>query len=365
MKTINIIFLALLAFSFGCQDGYIDDISAVDPGPDEAEPTVTVNFPPTLVNIPFTDEQTDLNFRFEVSDDIEIQSIRLSLDGTELTTLTDFKDYRRVMNTYTYDDLPIGDYTFEVAATDVSGKTTTTTVPFTVSNKYVAQFEGEVFYMPFEAQSYIELLSENAATVVGDPGFSTNAAVGEFAYEGNPDSYLTYPSESLENPEFSASFWYNVQPDPDRAGILVIGPPDPANPDTPNNRTSGFRFFREGDATNQVFKLNVGNGTADSWFDGGPSATVNPDTATWVHIAFTISQTSAAVYLDGQLASQGDFLGVDWTDCDILSIGSGAPRFIQWNHLSGNSLLDELRIFNKALTQEEIQAIINARTGSL
>ncbi|MEM9673133.1 MAG: LamG domain-containing protein [Cyclobacteriaceae bacterium] len=361
MKTINIFLLIILAFSFGCQDGYIDDISAVEPGPDEVEPSVTVTFPPELVTIPFTDEQTDLNFRFEVSDDIEIQSIKLSLDGTELTTLTDFKDYRRVMDAYTYDDLPIGDYTFEIVATDVSGKSTTANVPFTVSNKYVAQFDGEIFYMPFEAQSYIDLLSENTAAVVGEPGFSENAAVGEYAYKGNPDSYLTYPSEALENPEFSAAFWYNVSPDPTRAGILVIGPPDPEKPDTPNNRTSGFRFFREGGETNQIFKLNVGNGTADSWFDGGPTATVNPDTATWVHVAFTISQSSAAVYLDGQVASQGDFAGVDWTGCDIMSIASGAPRFVEWNHLSGNSLLDDLRIFNKALTQSEIQEIIGAR----
>jgi hypothetical protein len=362
MKTINILFLALLILSVGCQDGYIDDITAVDPGPDEADPNVTVTFPPSgTVTIPFTDEQTDLNFRFEVTDDIEVESIRLVLDGTELTTLNDFKDYRRVMDSYTYDELPIGEYTFEVIATDIAGKTTTATVPFTVSNQYVAQFEGEIFYMPFEAQSYTELLTETDATVVGDPGFSTNAAVGEFAYEGNPDSYLTYPAERLLNPEFSASFWYNVDASPDRAGILVIGPPDPANPDTPNNRTSGFRFFREGGATNQTFKLNVGNGAADNWFDGGPSATVNPDTATWVHIAFTISPTSAAVYLDGQLASQGDFTGVDWAGCDILSIASGAPRFTEWGHLSGNSLLDDLRIFNKALTQSEIQTIIGAQ----
>ncbi|MEO0333661.1 MAG: LamG domain-containing protein, partial [Bacteroidota bacterium] len=359
MKTINLLFYVMLIFSLGCQDGYIDDISTVDPGSDEAEPSVAVTFPPALVNIPFTDEQTDLNFRFEVQDDIEVQSIKLSLDGTELTTLTDFKDYRKVFDSYTYDDLPIGDYTFEVVAPDIAGKATTVTVPFTVSNKYVAQFEGEIFYMPFEAESYLELLSETPATVVGEPGFSTNAAAGEFSYEGSANSYLTYPSASLQNPEFSASFWYNVKSDPDRAGILVIGPPDPDKPDTPNNRTSGFRFFREGGATNQIFKLNVGNGAGDNWFDGGPSATVNPDTAEWVHVAFTISPTSAAVYLDGQVASQGEFPGVDWTGCDILSIASGAPRFMEWGHLSGNSLLDELRIFNKALTPEEVQAIID------
>jgi hypothetical protein len=39
---------------------------------------------------------------------------------------------------------------------------------------------------------------------------------------------------------------------------------------------------------------------------------------------------------------------------------SGAPRFTEWNHKSDLSLMDELRIFSKSLTQTEVQAIYNA-----
>lgn len=46
-------------------------------------------------------------------------------------------------------------------------------------------------------------------------------------------------------------------------------PADPNNTAAQNNRTAGFRFFREGFCCSQVFKLNAGNGKADSWFDGG------------------------------------------------------------------------------------------------
>ncbi|MCK4747449.1 MAG: hypothetical protein KAT15_10450, partial [Bacteroidales bacterium] len=69
----------------------------------------------------------------------------------------------------------------------------------------------------------------------------------------------------------------------------------------------------------------------------------------------------AALYFDGVLVSESDWEGpIDWTDCAPLTIASGMPNFIGWDHLSDMSLYDELRIFNKALTQEEIQAIINA-----
>jgi hypothetical protein len=38
---------------------------------------------------------------------------------------------------------------------------------------------------------------------------------------------------------------------------------------------------------------------------------------------------------------------------------SGAPRFTEWSHFSDLSLMDELRIFSKALTQDEIKTIID------
>ena len=106
--------------------------------------------------------------------------------------------------------------------------------------------------------------------------------------------------------------------------------------------------------------MNAGNGTADSWFDGGAAAQVDPSTGEWVHMAFTISGTECVVYIDGEEVKQGEFGGIDWTGCDILTIGSGAPRFTGWDHKSDLSLIDELRIFDKALSKDEIMTIINA-----
>jgi hypothetical protein len=112
----------------------------------------------------------------------------------------------------------------------------------------------------------------------------------------------------------------------------------------------------------QRVKLNVGDGAADTWVDGGADADVDPSTGNWVHYAFTISGTEAKVFIDGVEVKQSDFTGVDWTGCDVLSIMSGAPRFTEWGHHSDLSLMDELRIFNKALTQAEIQVIIDAES---
>lgn len=216
---------------------------------------------------------------------------------------------------------------------------------------------GEILYMPFDG-NYKDMVSKMDATVVGTPGFAGESIEGADAYEGATGSYLTFPTTDLQTDEFSAAFWLNVNATPDRAGILVMGPPDLNNPATPNNRNNGFRLFREDAGGKQRLKLNVGNGTADSWFDGGAAADVDPATTDWVHVAFTISDSECKVYINGTVVSQGAFTGVDWTGTDVLSIMSGAPRFTEWGHLSDLSYMDELHIFNRALTEAEIDGII-------
>jgi hypothetical protein len=76
-------------------------------------------------------------------------------------------------------------------------------------------------------------------------------------------------------------------------------------------------------------------------------------------LAFTISPTKAIVYINGTSVKETDITGIDWTGCDILSIMSGVPRFTEWGHKSDLSYLDDLYLFDKTLTQAEIQAIMS------
>jgi hypothetical protein len=235
-----------------------------------------------------------------------------------------------------------------------------TTLSQTEVTNMIAQ-SSQIFYMSFNG-SYTDSFSDVDATEAGNPGFAGESYMGSNAYAGATDSYLTFPTAGLLGGEFSAAFWYKLNATPDRAGILTIGPPDSGNanfPDVQNKRTNGFRFFRENAGGKQRFKLNVGNGTGDNWFDGGAAADIDPAVTTgWVHLAFTISGSQATVYINGQIVSQNAFPGVDWTDCDIMSIMSGVPRFTEWGHRSDLSFMDELRLFDKALTQAEIQALM-------
>ena len=76
-----------------------------------------------------------------------------------------------------------------------------------------------------------------------------------------------------------------------------------------------------------------------------------------MHVAFTISNSESIIYLNGDAVNTGALPGaIDWTGTNLVSIMSGAPRFTEWGHLSDTSFMDELRFYNKVLTQDEIQS---------
>jgi hypothetical protein len=215
---------------------------------------------------------------------------------------------------------------------------------------------GEALYFNFETTDFTDGVSENKATVVGTPVL-VNGKVGQ-AYKGASDTYLTYATGQLTvtlAKEFSAAFWYKMGGS-DRAGILTCGRDNAAHDD----RNVGFRFFREGSVTAQRFKLNLGTGSAEVYADGGVDADLNPSVG-WVFLTITISEGRCAVYFNGRLIKETEFTGnISWEGCSEISIGSGAPTFTVWNHLSDDSEIDELRIFNKSLTSAEITTLMNA-----
>ncbi|SDQ63856.1 LamG-like jellyroll fold domain-containing protein [Flagellimonas zhangzhouensis] len=339
--------LGILVIS--CNEG-IDPITAVDAGVDESAPQVTITYPTEGVELMPFEEETSIDIAFEVTDDIEVSSVSVAMDGSQIASFSSFKDYRIVLEEVTYDGLGNGDHVVTVTATDIEGKTTTEEVNFAKLAPYSAQFDGEVFYMPFNAD-YMDFISFQEAGEVGNPGFSGDGFLGADAFEGAADSYLTFPMDGLKSPEFSAAFWYKVNATPDRAGILVVG-------DDADDRNQGFRLFREGNADEQRIKVNVGTGAAESWNDGG---VIDVTAGEWVHVAVSISQTQSTIYFNGVEMLTADLPApIDWTGCEELHIGSGGPTFDYWNHGYDASQMDELRIFNKALTQSDIQIMINA-----
>lgn len=348
-KIIKYTFGFLALFAISCYDG-IDPITEVPPGVDETAPIVKIISPTEGTTIKVFEDVTSFDVKIEVTDDIEIESVSVLLDDSEIKSYSNFLDYRRALEEFTYSNLVDGDHVLKVVAIDIEGKSTTGVVNFSKEPPYTQLFEGEILYMPFDGD-YRDLIGFEIADKVGSPGFAGSGYAGSNAYKGATDSYLEFPSDNLKNNEFSAAFWYKVNPSPDRAGLLVIG-------DDAADRNQGFRLFREGSPTEQRIKLNVGTGTGESWNDGGVLDATSDD---WVHVTFTVSQTETKIYFDGiEVNSANLSAPIDWTGVGPLTIGSGGETFSYWDHKSDKSDIDELRIFNKALSQAEIQIMINS-----
>ena len=337
--------LAAVALLTGCYQG-IDPISFVDPGPDQTAPDIKINSPAEGLAIEVDSLVASVWIQYSATDDIELKSVTVSMDGTEIQKMTTFKDYRRALGEFRFRNVTTGNHVLTIKAEDLQGKSTTKTVNFTKKPPYVPIYPGEVFYMPFNGD-FIEKITFKEATKAGTPGFTDASLKGLKAYAGATDSWLTFPMTGLKSNEFSASFWYKVNASPDRSGILNASPAG-------EDRSKGFRLFREGSTTSQRIKLNVGYGTGETWNDG---ALITAPGTSWVHIAISISATTAVIYINGAPVEVPN-KGLDWTGCDVLGIASGAPNFAYWNHKFDKSHYDELRLFNRAISYEDVQTIM-------
>ncbi|PKD15781.1 hypothetical protein APR41_10830 [Salegentibacter salinarum] len=365
MKKINKYYFGIFSFILlltSCEYDGIDPLTQVDPGEDAGAPEVTINYPNEGTTIQVPEPVASINIRFEVVDDIEVDMIEVLVNGDQIATFNEFLDYRIVKEEVSFENVTNGEHTLTINATDIAGNTTSKTVNFSKEPPYTPKYAGEFFYMPFDAD-FTELVNIYMADETGDPAISGDAFLGTGAYEGVAESYIDVPldQENLGS-EFSGAFWYKVNTDEaDRAGILVAGAEGSGDSES---RQQGFRLFREGSAEEQTIKMNVGTGTGESWNDGG---IINVTNNEWVHIAFSVTPTETILYFNGMPVNTGTMTAaIDWTGVEQLTIGAGGDTFSYWDHRSDiNSKIDELRLFNTTLTQEDIQALINASSITL
>jgi hypothetical protein len=130
----------------------------------------------------------------------------------------------------------------------------------------------------------------------------------------------------------------------------------------PTAAQSGWRTImqREVDA----YFLNASNGNGPLLPSGGGTigggvnwvsgSTANPVNA-WTHVALTYDGSMLRLYVNGVLASSSAQSGAIQTNSNALRIGGNVPygEFFQ-------GLIDELRVYNRALSQAEIQADMGA-----
>lgn len=374
MKIFRSMFLgAAMLVASACEEG-IDPISRVAPGPDEVAPTILIKNPATeKILIPVSETQKDVVFEFEVTDDIELANITVSLNGSQVETHDEFKDYRRVVHSFTQNSLPVGYHSLEIKATDLTGKSATKVFEFEVSNDYVAR-EGEIFYMPFEDDKLLDLVSEQTGTPSGAVAFTDGVKGKAASFDGASQSYFLFPGEALAALQsFTISFW--VKPifiDADDSdgidGILGL-----VNLSNTGTFWGNIDLFVENNSNPEgaIIKSHILNGNGDeTWIDNITG--VENFFGAWSHHAMvfdgaagqfeyyingvSVSTKAAAWGTDPLTFSNSGpmvFGTVHFQTDPSLTTGSGAQSWA--SYLTGE--MDEIKIFNRPLPAAEVTAI--------
>ncbi|MDX1409847.1 MAG: Ig-like domain-containing protein, partial [Saprospiraceae bacterium] len=110
MKLLNKVLCVILVLGMvgACDNEGIDPIKPVDPGPDQSAPVVQISFPKEGSVIQVLEAVTTINIKFEATDDIELGSVKVDMDGSEIASFSEFKDYRRYLGDFDYDQVGDG-----------------------------------------------------------------------------------------------------------------------------------------------------------------------------------------------------------------------------------------------------------------
>ena len=126
MKLTRYILLGFIAVfvAVSCYEG-IDPISRVEPGADLTAPVIKIISPAEGYQIKVPDLVSSITIDFEVTDDIELGTVVVKINGAVIGTFNEFKDYRRLVNQVVFNNVVIGAHVIEITATDLEGKSTT------------------------------------------------------------------------------------------------------------------------------------------------------------------------------------------------------------------------------------------------
>jgi hypothetical protein len=189
----------------------------------------------------------------------------------------------------------------------------------------------------------------NDGTLMGDPKWTVGKIGGALELDGTGD-YVDCGNGDVLNitQQVTLAAWVKANSGfayPDWSGIIMRGGP---NIDT-------FALYYNGPSQQVGFKTT---GTNPAWM-AVPAAGLFDDG--WHHVAATYDGAKKIIYLDGEQIGTMDSIGSIETSTGRLLLGAGRDVIPPTHLLVG--LLDDARIYDGALSQIEIQSIMEGGEG--
>ncbi len=190
----------------------------------------------------------------------------------------------------------------------------------------------------------IDIIGGSTGALNGGAAFSTSSKVGPaaFSFDGtNSALRINWINPSLNLTTFTVEAWVNPRSLSGNGGFIVS-----KHTTLSVNYELGF---------NLINKLEFG------FFDGAwhfVTSTAVPQVGAWTHLVGTYDGSTIKLYVDGVLDVQLSYTGTPPTTGQPMSIGQRSNGTFTFD-----GLIDEVSIYNRALTDAEILGIFQAGSG--
>lgn len=215
------------------------------------------------------------------------------------------------------------------------------------------------------ADGYATDIQGNHGQVLTNITYAPSEVGQSFVFDGSTSAITVTDSGDLTPAAVTVDFWFESNialPDPNHPEVPLLFKLNPG--DDANVVSKGYDFFYQFGAigfglpsTPGGFRTIIYSSTGGTVITAG----------TWHHLAGTYDGTGQKLYLDGVLVNSGPNFGpIQYQPAAIQfgrvvnsavfppnTSGTSAPYFF-------NGQIDEIEIFNRALSASEIQAIFNA-----
>jgi hypothetical protein len=217
---------------------------------------------------------------------------------------------------------------------------------------------GIVGWWPGDGNSY-DIISGNNGTAMNGVTFDAGKVGQAFRFAKNSTPGVVVPSStSLNLGDFTIEAWVNVQNDGTSAGDYgtIVSKLNLTNFTNGTTRSSYAVEIAHGGPLQASFVSAVGSYDTT----GGGTVPLN----IWTHIAVTRQGINLAFYVNGALAGTSTQAEPPTSNSDPLTIGALSPLGypLSFNPYFGG-LIDELSIYNRALSAAEVQQIFAAGTA--
>jgi len=184
--------------------------------------------------------------------------------------------------------------------------------------------------------------------------YSQSGKVGNaMGFDG--DDYINVAPLQTVSGEFTVSAWAKLGDDSGSTHEIV-------GTRGPNGETSfDMKFDNCGDL---CLHGDIGDGT--DWLTNNADVNLDYVSGTWYHIAYVVNGTGYAIYVDGDkvasdfAAFDGDPLLYDTNDDHHFFIGQ-----VGYDDEYFNGTIDEVRVYDRALSDSEVSAIYDSESPSI